>query len=263
MNVRRLCQVLLSSIPLLAATTPIASAAEHQLPAGFVYLRAVDPTILQNIRYHGGHNFLGRPAEGYGAPECILTALAAERLAGVQAKLAQQGMSLKVYDCYRPGRAVLDFVDWAKDLADTKTRAEFYPTLDKDKLFELGYIARRSSHSRGSTVDLAIVSLPAAREPAFDPKAQRPCFNPAGARYADNSLDFGTGYDCFHELSHTANSAVGQSAMANRQLLLDTMESAGFENYDREWWHFTLSDEPFPDTYFDFPIEPYEASGSD
>lgn len=258
MKSQRIVLFLLSFVLCIGGAATIASSNEHQLPEGFVYLRSVDPTILQSMRYHTEHNFLGRPVVGYQAPECILTAPAATQLAAVQARLLPQGMSLKVYDCYRPARAVADFVAWAKDLEDTRTKAEFYPTVSKNRLFELGYIAERSGHSRGSTVDLAIVKLPPAPEPHFDPAAQQSCSNSAGSRYRDNSLDFGTGYDCFHELSHTLNSAVGQEAATNRALLLDQMGTSGFTNYDREWWHFTLAGEPYPETYFDFPILPMQ-----
>ncbi|MCR9135703.1 MAG: M15 family metallopeptidase [Alphaproteobacteria bacterium] len=240
---------------IVGQATP-AAAGSSDLPEGFVHLRTVDPTILQDMRYYGAHNFLGRPVVGYEAPECVLTTPAAEQLAEVQKNLLKRNLSLKVYDCYRPARAVADFVKWAKDLDDTKTKTEFYPTVDKDRLFELGYIAERSGHSRGSTVDLAIVRLPAAQQPAFDPSRQQACFNPLEARYRDNSLDFGTGFDCFDELSHTENRQVNATARDNRAMLVDEMKAAGFQNYDREWWHFTLADEPFPKTYFDFPIQP-------
>lgn len=258
MNARRInLFILLCLIPIVASAAT-ASAGDPKLPEGFVYLRSVDPTILQDMRYYGTHNFLGRRVVGYNAPECILTLPAARQLATVQASLLERNLSLKVYDCYRPSRAVADFVAWAKDLDDTKTRTEFYPTINKDQLFKLGYIAQRSGHSRGSTVDLAIVNLPAAPEPPFDPSAQQACFNPLGERYGDNSLDFGTGYDCFDILSHTDNCEIGDEARANRRLLVDLMANAGFENYEREWWHFTLAHEPYPETYFDFPIEPHD-----
>lgn len=256
MNAYRILRAILICMTVIAGPVIPATAATPDLPEGFAYLRAVDPTILQDMRYYGAHNFLGRPVVGYEAPECILTEPAARQLTAVQANLLKRNLSLKVYDCYRPGRAVADFVKWAKDLDDAKTKTEFYPTVDKDRLFELGYIAERSGHSRGSTVDLTIVKLPAAKQPAFDPSRQQACFNSVDARYRDNSLDFGTGFDCFDELSHTANSQVNETARDNRAMLVDEMKAAGFQNYDREWWHFTLADEPFPQTYFDFPIGP-------
>ncbi len=227
------------------------------LPKFFTYLKAVDPTILQEIRYYGSHNFLGRPVKGYRAAECILTIQAAKALKKVQKRLLPKGLSLKVYDCYRPQRAVNDFIAWAKKPNDQKTKAEFYPTLKKSRLFGLGYIARRSTHSRGSTVDLTIVPLPPKEQPKHDFSKQKACFENVDERFADNSLDFGTGYDCFHNKSHT-KSAVVFDARKNRDLLVREMAAVGFENYRKEWWHFSLKNEPYKRTHFDFPITPYK-----
>lgn len=225
------------------------------MPKEFAYLRDVAPDIVQDMRYFGEHNFLGRRVTGYQAGECILTRRAALRLKQVQERLRPKGLALKVYDCYRPTQAVAEFVAWAEDLGDRRTKAEFYPTIPKSELFERKYIAKRSRHSRGSTVDLAIVPVPTPGEPPFDPDGPLfACHEPHGVRWADNSLDFGTGYDCFHELSHTANPGVSAAAKQNRQLLVEEMARAGFQNYKREWWHFELKDEPFRKTYFDFPI---------
>ena len=232
-----------------------------ELPKFFTYLKAVDPTIIQEMRYFGSHNFLGRPVKGYEAAECILTLPAAKALKKVQNRLRPKGLSLKVYDCYRPQRAVNDFVSWSKKPNDTKTKAEFYPTLKKSKLFGLGYIARRSTHSRGSTVDLTIVPLPPKDQPSHDMKTQAACYGPYQKRFADNSLDFGTGYDCFHEKSHT-RSNVGVNANQNRELLVREMAAVGFENYRKEWWHFSLKNEPYRRKHFDFPITPYKGEVS-
>lgn len=229
----------------------------NHLPPFFTYLRAVDATILQEMRYYGPHNFVGRRVKGYQAAECILTRRAALALSKVQARLRTRGLSLKVYDCYRPVRAVKDFVAWSGN-EDRKTKEEFYPTLKKRRLFGLGYIARRSSHSRGSTVDLTIVALPADDQPRYSPDEQVPCFEDVEKRFQDNSLDFGTGYDCFHELSHTLNPLIGETARRNRALLVSEMARAGFENYSKEWWHFTLINEPYKRRQFDFPIMPFQ-----
>lgn len=233
-----------------------AMAGEKGLPPFFTYLKAVDDTILQEMRYFGRHNFLGRPVKGYEAAECILTKRAALALHSVQKRLLKRGLSLKVYDCYRPQRAVDDFVTWSKN-NDKKAKPEFYPTLRKGRLFALGYIARRSGHSRGSTVDLTIVPLPADKQPNYSPDRQVACFADAEARFADNSLDFGTGYDCFHELSHTKNPRIGEIARRNRALLVTEMKRVGFDNYSKEWWHFTLKNEPYKKRHFDFPIRPF------
>lgn len=228
--------------------------AEVKLPPFFAYLKDVDDSILQEMRYFGSHNFLGRPVKGYKAGECILTKRAALALEKVQTRLKARGLSLKVYDCYRPQRAVNDFVNWSQAAKDQRTKAEFYPTLKKRSLFSSGYIAKRSAHSRGSAVDLTIVPLPVEPQPRYSQDKQIACFEPYEKRYGDNSLDFGTGYDCFHELSHTHNPAVGEIARRNRGLLLSEMKRAGFENYSKEWWHFTLKNEPYKQKRFDFPI---------
>lgn len=242
---------------LAAAVAAIYPAAAGQLPNGFVYLRDLDPTIMQEIRYFGAHNFLGRRVAGYEAPECILTAPAAKALIAVQARLRRSNLSLKVYDCYRPARAVEDFLAWAREAGDHGNKSEFYPVLDKSDLFARQYIASPSAHSRGSAVDLTIVPLPARPQPEFRPgEALHRCDLPAGQRYPDNSLDFGTGFDCFSELSHTVHPKIAAEARANRRLLVTEMARAGFQNYRREWWHYELKNEPIPNTYFDFPISP-------
>lgn len=225
-----------------------------QRPADIVDIREVIPDVALDIRYITAHNFLGRPVEGYEAPKCLLTRRAAQALALVQNELRPHGLTLKIYDCYRPQRAVDDFVAWARDVNDTTARREFYPTLDKAVLFPQGYIAERSGHSRGSTVDLAIAPLPLPDQPAWDPQHQVECFKPAAQRYQDNSLDFGTGFDCFHELSHSLNPAVEPTQRAHRALLRTLMDRYGFNGLSEEWWHYTLRNEPYPSTYFDFPV---------
>lgn len=237
---------------LVAMSAPVL--AETKLPKYFVHLSKVDPSIVQDMRYAMTHNFIGDRIDGYHAPSCILTLPAAKALKRVQAKLRDKKLSLKVYDCYRPKRAVAHFVRWAKDLKDTRMKAEFYPDLPKTQLFK-GYIAKRSGHSRGSTVDLTIVPLPTPKQPAFDKKAPlRSCKAKQPRRWPDNSLDFGTSYDCFDTKSHTASKQVVFQARRNRALLVRLMAEEGFENYRREWWHFTLKNEPYKKTYFDFPV---------
>ncbi len=232
-----------------------AAAKETYPPPGFVDAATVIPGLVLEMRYAGAHNFLGRPVKGYLAPRCLLTWPAARALAQVQAELKPMGLGLKVYDCYRPQRAVNHFVAWAKDLDDRLTQAEFYPTVPKAELFKRGYIAARSSHSRGSTVDLTVVPLPAPPQEKYTPGQKlAACTEPMGKRFGDNSLDMGTGFDCFSPLAHTASPKVGPSQRAHRLLLVSLMAKHGFVNYDLEWWHYTLADEPFPDTYFDFPI---------
>ena len=195
-----------------------------------VRLSEVDATITQDARYFGSDNFMGRPIRGYLAAQIMLTHEAAAALAEAQQLASAEGYSIHVYDGYRPQRAVDHFVEWGADLADTTKKAAFYPDVPKAELFDRGYIAERSGHSRGSTADLTLTrdGIP---------------------------LDMGTPFDFFDELSHTENPAITGQAMENRMILKRIMEEAGFRNYVNEWWHYTLIDEPYPDTYFDIPVE--------
>ena len=257
------CRKLLALLALAALAPASAAAADApprsappKAPPAFVSLHDVDPSILLDIRYFERHNFIGRRIHGYRDPMCILTRPAAEGLARVQAAVVPQGYTLKVYDCYRPQRAVNDFVRWARRLRDDRMKREFYPRVDKSRLFEDGYIAERSGHSRGSTVDLTLVALPARKQPRW--RRGRfglvPCFAPYDRRFPDNTIDMGTGYDCFDTLSHTLDPRVQGVQRENRLRLKSAMEAAGFTNYENEWWHYTLAGEPFPDTYFNFPV---------
>jgi D-alanyl-D-alanine dipeptidase len=226
------------------------------IPAEFVEVREVDPTIQVEMRYFGDHNFVGRRVKGYQAAKCLLARPAAVALAKAQTELRSRKLSLKVYDCYRPQRAVNDFMEWAKDAADTKTKGEFYPKVNKRDVFRLGYVASKSGHSRGATLDLTVVPEPFPASETYkagDPL--RDCTLPATKRFRDGSLDMGTGYDCFDPLASTDNPKIGETARKNRAILKTAMEKAGFQNYEKEWWHYTLKDEPFLATYFDFPIE--------
>jgi D-alanyl-D-alanine dipeptidase len=205
------------------------------LPPGFVYVDEVIPGITLELRYYTGDNFVGRRIDGYLQPKCILTAKAAAALKGVQDELAPVGLGLKIFDAYRPQRAVDDFVRWAEDLNDIRMKGAFYPQVKKKNLFKEKYIAAKSSHSRGSTVDLTIVALTG---PALG-----------------SGLDMGSGFDLFGPQSWPTSLAVPPAARAHRLLLQVLMKKYGFASYPQEWWHFTLEDEPFPDTYFDFPIQ--------
>jgi zinc D-Ala-D-Ala dipeptidase len=199
-------------------------------PATFVDAGTIVPGLVADIRYAGSHNFVGRPITGYGAPRCLLTQQAAGALADVARDLAARGLLLKVFDCYRPARAVADFVRWARDLKDQAAKAEFYPDVDKRTLFRDGYIASRSGHSRGSTVDLTL------------------------ARSAGGELDMGTPFDFFSPKSAPAATNIGSEQRANRMILAAAMQRRGFRPYAKEWWHFTLRNEPFPNSYFDFSV---------
>jgi D-alanyl-D-alanine dipeptidase len=231
------------------------AAAGVELPRGFVYLADVDPGIRQDIRYAGSHNFTGRPVEGYLANECVLTERAARALSQVQAELAARKLSLIVWDCYRPARAVRDFLAWSRLAQDARMKAEFFPNTNKAQFFALGYLAIRSAHPRGSTVDLGIVPADLRALPAYDPAVPpKPCTAAKGERFEDGTIDFGTGYDCLDPLASTASPHVTGEATSNRRLLQKLMRRFGFRPYRREWWHFELADEPFPQQSFDFPI---------
>lgn len=222
---------------LLAVLYAVAGAAGEAtaLPPGFVYLDEVIPDIRVDLRYSGSHNFVGEPIDGYLAPRAILSREAAAALAQVQAELRPFGLGLLVFDAYRPQRAVNHFVRWAQDLRDTRMKAEFYPGVAKKDLFREDYIAARSSHSRGSTVDLTLVALNA----------------PPG----DGGLDMGTGFDFFGPESWPEYAGITPAQRAHRLLLRTLMLEHGFRPYPKEWWHFTLADEPFQDTWFDFPVQ--------
>ncbi|HEX2410700.1 MAG TPA: M15 family metallopeptidase [Solirubrobacteraceae bacterium] len=242
---------------LLALLLALAAAPAPAMPHGFVELDRVDPTILQDMRYFTRHNFMGRRVDGYRGPTCILQRRAARALARAQDALRPKGLSLKVYDCYRPQRAVDQFVRWAANPADDKMKREFYPHVDKSRLFDDGYIATRSGHSRGSTVDLTLVRLPAADQPRWTRKrfGLVRCYAPRRNRYPDNSIGMGTAYDCFDARAHTLDPRITGRPRRHRLLLKRTMEAAGFEDYANEWWHFTLGGERYPNRYFDFPVE--------
>jgi zinc D-Ala-D-Ala dipeptidase len=232
------------------------SFAAEERPEGFVDIQDLIPDIQLDIRYFGPHNFVGAKVTGYNSGKCIITQEAAAALAKVQKDLGRFSLAIKIYDCYRPQRSVNHFVKWATEIKNTKTKKEFYPTIDKRNLFKDGYIDSKSGHSRGSTVDLTIVPLGAPKQPDYFPGQKlSACYLPAGQRFRDNSIDMGTGFDCFHELSNTANASIGRQQKINRLLLKSLMEKHGFKNYDKEWWHYTLKNEPYPDTYFDFVIE--------
>jgi zinc D-Ala-D-Ala dipeptidase len=246
--------VLLFLIPLEAWLRP--GLAQATLPPALVYLRDVDPSIAQDMRYASSDNFVGRPLPGYDAPECILRRDAAAALKQVQADLAASGLGLKVYDCYRPTRAVRAMAHWASDGRPGGASRRFFPKLPKDALFALGYIATRSRHSIGTAVDLTLIERANQLPVAFDPAVSYgACTGAADQRAPDNSLDMGTGYDCFDAMSHTASGAVSAEQRRRRNLLVAAMAKRGFRNYHREWWHFSYPGAT-PLASYDFPIRP-------
>ncbi|RNJ47434.1 D-alanyl-D-alanine dipeptidase [Mesorhizobium erdmanii] len=225
-----------------ALTVAVAVLPAHAdpLPAGFVRLADIAPSIRQDIRYAGAGNFLHRKVKGYDAPVCILTLQAVQALAGVQQAIAARGLTLVVFDCYRPARAVADMGEWTRQGGPPDP--QWYPGVRRGDLIAKGYVGELSTHSRGSTVDVAIA------------RADGPSAKPACGAIDADTLDFGSGFDCFDPMSETAHRPLGNEAAANRRLLVEAMRAGGFKNYAREWWHFTLGHEPFPTQRFDFPV---------
>lgn len=205
------------------------------LPPGFVHLKYIDPTIIQDIRYDSNNNFVGKPLKGYRAATCILTRDAAFALARLQQSLSRYNLGIKVFDCYRPQQAVDQFVAWAADPQDQRNKNEYYPNVEKENLFRLDYISAHSGHTRGSTVDLTIVSFKKPHKPV--------------------ELNMGTRFDFLDPSSHPDATTVSENAQHNRHQLQRMMEEAGFTPLRTEWWHFTLEDEPNKDVYYDFPVE--------
>jgi D-alanyl-D-alanine dipeptidase len=209
------------------------SPARTAAAAGLVDVASLVPDIALDLRYAGEDNFVGRPIDGYQAAHCLLLETAARALARVETRLRKQHLRLRLFDCYRPARAVADFVRWAADPEDRRTKARYYPHLDKGEL--LGdYIAPVSGHSRGATVDLTVLR----------------CSDGRGCE----PLDMGTGFDYFDPLAHTDAEEIGAAQRANRRLLREAMEREGFRNYPREWWHYTLAPGPDPRPLLDVPI---------
>ncbi len=232
-----------------------AIAANASLPKGWVYLSDIDPSIDLDMRYATSNNFTGKIVKGYYAPECVLRKAAATALKRLQSQLKKQGLSLKVYDCYRPVQAVKAFGKWSKRSPSPEEKHRYFPRLSKRQLYGKGYIATRSQHSRGNTVDLTLMPLNA---PAFKASAvndkDTSCLLPKEARVADNSLEMGTAFDCFDVLTHTNHPSITGEAAKNRKFLQRLMRQHGFKNYDMEWWHFTYKKTKTPRIYYDFPI---------
>ncbi len=213
----------------LASLSP--SPALSEMPASFVDVSKVVPNARFDVRYFTSNNFVGARIDGYEAPRCFLSLPAATALRAVAADAERAGQGLLIFDCYRPARAVAHFARWAADLTEQSTKTAYYPDVEKSHLFSEGYLAARSGHSRGSTLDLTLTDMTSGHE-----------------------LDMGTPFDLFSPRSWPNSRAVTPAQRANRLALSTLMERNGFKAFDKEWWHFTLANEPFPDTYFDFPI---------
>ena len=200
-------------------------------PSGFVLLSDFVPDIIQEIRYYTTYNFIGERINGYEEPCALLTKEAARAVKAVSSELFVRGYRLKIYDAYRPAIAVKHFVLWGIEDQDIRMKPYFYPALEKQELFSKGYIAKQSSHSRGSTVDLTLLDMKSGKE-----------------------LDMGSPFDLFDEVSHPDCRSITDEQYENRMILRQAMIRNGFDPIDCEWWHYTLKDEPYPDTYFEFPV---------
>ncbi len=210
----------------------LASEQENGIPEGFVYVDELIPDVILEVRYYSDDNFVGSRVDGYLAPKVILTMEAAEVLAEVAYEMRVLGLVLKLFDGYRPQEAVNHFIRWAEDVKDQKMKDKYYPEVDKKDVFKLGYIAKRSGHSRGSTIDLTLVDIVTGEE-----------------------LDMGSSFDFFGEISHHSTDKISEEQFKNREILRAVMEKHGFEPYSEEWWHYTLLNEPYPYTYYDFPVQ--------
>ncbi|PCH54072.1 MAG: peptidase M15 [Flavobacteriaceae bacterium] len=206
----------------------------QKLPNGFVYVKVEIPSIELEIRYAGNHNFIGKPIDGYKQPKAILSKEATQSLKKVQEELVKLKLGLKIYDAYRPQIAVNHFVSWAKNLNDTLQKNEFYPNVKKKNLFKEHYIASSSGHSKGSTVDITLIDLSSNKK---------------------TELDMGSPYDFFGKESWISNQNLTLKQIKNRKILQDVMKKHNYKSYLQEWWHFTLCNEPYPNTFFNFPIE--------
>jgi zinc D-Ala-D-Ala dipeptidase len=246
-NLKRFAPILLTAITLARP------AVAQSLPGDFIYLRDIDPSVIQDIRYAGSNNFIGRPLDGYGAAECVVKRQVGLALKGIQQELARQKLSLKMLDCYRPARAVADMVAWSRNGKETAAERRYNPAFSKADLFQLGYIATHSQHSTGAAVDLTLVDLKADNSARFDPaRAYADCTGPADKRAPEASIDMGTGYDCSDVKAHTADVSITPAQRRWRNLLVAAMGRQGFVNYSKEWWHFSLPGAG--GAAYDFPI---------
>ena len=232
MNMRKvILGLFLAAFLMMSSVVSAQRSTSPEDPSGFVVLSNVVPDIIQEIRYYSTYNFVGDRIDGYEQPCALMTIEAAQALKKVSDDVMKLGYRLKIYDAYRPQMAVDHFVRWAEDIGDKRMKKYFYPEVDKTKLFDEGYIDAKSGHSRGSTVDLTLFDMRTGKE-----------------------VDMGGTFDYFGELSHPDYTKITKQQLKNRMILRDAMIRNGFKPLDTEWWHFTLKDEPYPDTYFTFKV---------
>ena len=221
------------------------------LPEGFVFLTDIDPAIIENSRYYGNQNFLARQVIGYKTPRIVGTKEAALKLKHANDDFRKNGYKLVIYDGYRPQKAVDEFKRWSNDINDQITKEYYYPTIDKKDVFKLGYVAEQSSHSRGSTFDLTLIETVKTLKPIAPTK--RILKNKETIFFLDdNTIDMGSSFDLFHPVSQHGSNLINNEHTQNRELLRTTMKKHGFKDYQEEWWHYTLENEPYTNTYFNF-----------
>lgn len=231
------------------------STTSFSLPKGFVYLHDVAPDIVQDMRYATNNNFIGNPIPGYQRGVCIITRKAAERLKKAEEYIKTKGYTLKVYDCYRPQRSVNYFYKWSQNTKDQRMKPEFYPRERKQNLFKRHYIDLTSGHTRGSTIDLTLVKLGTSRKRNSTNSHLIRCYDKTPNYLDDDSIDMGTRFDCLDVSANIDYSNLSKDQKMNRKLLQNLMTRFGFKPYYYEWWHFTLNNEPYPNTYFNFPVQ--------
>lgn len=224
------------------------------LPKDFTYLDEVAPTIIQDLRYNYDENFLGRKIIGYKANRIILTKQAAKALAAAQQDFLKDGYSIVIYDAYRPQKAVDEFMSWSKDPKDDIAKEKYYPDINKADVFKLNYVAEKSGHTRGSTVDMTIIKVGNKLNPVKVTK--RTLKDGRTVPFLDDgTIDMYTSFDLFDAASHHDTTLIDKEYLERRNYMRNIMLKNGFKEYPTEWWHYTLKNEPFPDTYFDFDIE--------
>lgn len=259
MNYGTICRLTVACVVFMTLQN-LSALSQEARDKGFVYLHEIDPTIRVSLRYYGDENFVGRPIVGYKKSVVVILRAAAEALKKVQQEVQKDGYSLVVYDAYRPQKAVDDFVAWGERVQDCCKKRSYYPRLDKARVFELDYIAKRSGHTRGSTVDLTIINID---EQLHDVVvSERVLKDGTVIRYLDDgTVDMGSSFDMFDEVSHTKTNLVAAEFAKMRSYLKNVMGKYGFKNYPDEWWHFTYyrnKHEQYPadsdSSYFNFDI---------
>jgi D-alanyl-D-alanine dipeptidase len=246
--------VIFASIVMLTPSYPMQNFSQT-LPENFVYIDDIIPSVRLSPRYAENNNFVGKPIEGYNSKRLVLSIPAAEALKKAQEHFQKEGYSLVVYDAYRPQRAVHHFMRWSKDIDDQKMKNQYYPRMEKEKVFELGYVAEKSGHSRGSTLDVSIIPTgQLLHELNYSTRTLADGFDVPFLD--DGTVDMGSSFDLFDIASHYESSLLITSEQQTcRRYLKEVLERYGFKNYAEEWWHFTLNNEPFKDTYFDFVVQ--------